>query len=159
MCFQTLCLFIRASCVVDVYLEVILWTSLPIMPGLYNKYTHTETWADPYSTHPRNLLPNKWAQNTGTVHFWKLCSLVSQYHLTKTSSTFSVTSEIPEENKTDTIEEDQEKEHEGTSQSFCSACCFSVLIREYGFISVCFCIYTGLSTYGCQLQSLSLRGC
>ncbi len=41
MCFQTLCLFIRASCVVDMYLEVILWTSLPIMPGLYNKYTHT----------------------------------------------------------------------------------------------------------------------
>lgn len=34
---------------------------------------------------------------------------------------------------------------------------------EYGFITVCFCIYTRLSTYGCQrvlqLQPLSLRGC
>ncbi len=127
--------------------------------ALQQVHTHRDV-SRPLQHPPPNLLPNTSGHKTQELFISENCVLwFHNIHLTKTSSTFSVTSEIPEENKTDTIEEDQQKEHEGTSQSFCSASCFSVLIREYGFISVCFCIYTGLSTYGCQLQSLSLRGC
>lgn len=76
MFLNTLSLFIRASCVVDVYLEVILWTSLPIMPGLYNKCTHTprheQTPTPPTHHHtgpPKPPAKRRWAQNTGTVYF------------------------------------------------------------------------------------------
>ncbi len=107
MFLNTRSLFIRASCVVGVYLEVILWTSLPIMPGLYNKYTHTETWADPYTTHPPppHGTPETSCQTqVGTKHrnclFLKAVLWFHIIHLTKTSSTFSVTSEIPEQSKT-----------------------------------------------------------
>lgn len=36
---------------------------------------------------------------------------------------------------------------------------YTFCMWEYGFIIACFCIYTRLSVYGLQLQSLSLRGC
>jgi len=53
--------------VADVFLEVFLWSSLPIIPGLYNKYTltltHIETMRKPLQDPLKSPGKLKWAHN------------------------------------------------------------------------------------------------